>query len=343
MSSSSIRDLNDYESMLATSTCNVGMQLKISCAKDDVESKLRDAWDRCVSEREQLQVRLVAKEGDMGPLGQRYGLVGIDSSKETKLFQVEQVPQGRDLPDLIPKLQEMGTTALTIEEGSFAVRCWIKQEDKNSATGQSIQFIFSLCHALSDGPGALRVARSFLLHLEQVLQGNSKKDSVATQRLTDLQRLLLGDDYAKDSAPKPLFDGQEDFTAALGKERPTLQDGTAVLPPEGLQNIPNDDGFGGPSVINVAHFSLSAEHTTLLRTKCREHNSSVQGALVAAALKARLRLLEKKESPIVAAVQIPVNMRAYAAADMEDACLCGSAGVWHTTAKIADNMTIKTG
>ena len=123
-----IRDLNDYESMLATSTCNVGMKLTLpKISNEFVEAKLREAWSRTVDSRTLLQVRLVAKEGQMGPLGQRYGLAVIKGESTSDLFVIE-TSEG-ELP-LIQKLQHLGTSALDITKGSYFVHCTV-QNDEN--------------------------------------------------------------------------------------------------------------------------------------------------------------------------------------------------------------------
>ena len=318
-----MRDLNDYESMLATSTCNVGLKLTLPPTNDDqvVESNLREAWSRTVENRKLLQVRLVAKDGQMGLLGQRYSLAPMEDASKKELFVVERKEQ---LPSLIRKLQSVGVSALNITKGSYFVACTIQKDEYERKV---VQFVFSLCHALSDGPGALMVARSFLRHLSNVIDG-IPMDKVEIQPLTDLQAVLLGEDYAKAQKEQPVFVGKDEFASALARQPPSWDDGTPVLPPEAMQGIPKDDGFGGPSFIDCVHFSLTPDEASLLRSKCREHGTTVQGALVAAALKARLELLDTFKNPIVVAVQIPVNTRTIAKVD-EDFCLCGSAGVWH--------------
>jgi hypothetical protein len=327
------------------------MMLTLPRLTDDalVESTLRQAWDRCVKERQLLQVKLVVKPGDMSPLGQRYGLAATDDAatdaRTSSLFAIQKVTQ---LPDLLRHLQQVGTTALDPQKGSYYVQCLllVEEDDKQQQTTRTVQVVLSLCHALSDGPGALRVARSFLMHLSDVLNGVVEREPKDPQPLVDLQKLLLGDDYSKDdNEPKSssLFVGHDEYLKALlGTQAPgglATIGNFSILPPEAMQKIPSDEGFGGPSFIECTHFHLSAEKTCLLRTKCRQHGASVQGALVAAALKARWTLLLGKEQhnnrdlrppPVLAAVQIPVNMRSFANID-EDLCLCGSAGVWHTT------------
>ena len=328
-----LRQLNDYESMLATSTCNCGMLLSVP-SNDNLETILREAWSRCVAERKQLQVKLVAKKGDKGPLGQRYGVTDLNYHSTRELFVVEKVSSKDSMPDLISNLKQVGTTALDIFKGSFYILCTLEEATEDRKM-QSVQIIISLCHALSDGPGALEVAKSFLVYLGDILNGESSKTAVL-HPLTDLQACLLGHDYAKDGKEEPAFKGSGDFAKALELQPPRLDDFTHVLPPEGMQGIPHDPGLGGPSCVDCIHFSLSAPETSMLRTKCRSHETTIQGVLVAAALKARLTVLaDKFETPILAAVQIPVNMRSFAGID-EDVCLCGSAGVWHTAK--ADGM-----
>jgi hypothetical protein len=146
------------------------------------------------------------------------------------------------------------------------------------------------------------------------------------QPLTDLQALILGNDYALDQEGKLVFDGQDSFVAALASKS-MMMNGATVLPPEAMQNLPADNGFGGPSCIDCVHFTLTAQETDTLRNACRQHGTTVQGAITAASIKTRAELLGLKP-PIKAAVQIPVNTRPLANID-QDECLCGSAGIWH--------------
>ena len=96
-----------------------------------------------------------------------------------------------------------------------------------------------------------------------------------------------------------------------------------------------------PGFIDCTHFALTAAETMALRLACRKHGTTIQGALVAAALITRIKLLSKhhgakEKFPLLAAVQIPVNTRILIAGVDEEECLCGSAGVWHT-ARIVDD------
>ena len=160
--------------------------------------------------------------------------------------------------------------------------------------------------------------------------------------MTDLQALLIGKDYknrplfGSSEKPNALFDGMDDILAAIistSSPQPTVN-GMALLPPEAMQNLPTDPGFGGPCVIDVVHFSITAEETESLRRNCHDHGATIQGALTAAALVSRVKLLDLP-LPVYAAVQVPVNTRSLPMEappiDLGDACLCGSAGVWHTT------------
>jgi len=324
----SLRDLNDYESMLATMTCNVGMKLSIQRAdsRGDLETSLRQAWSRCVEERTMLQVKVVPIQGDIGPLGQRYTLEWIEEDSDS-LFVVRQGEES-SASDLARELQRIGTTALDISKGSYYVACSVSEEADNKVL---VQVILSLCHSLSDGPGALRVAQSFLQHLGNIFQrsdtsNDNTAEKPAPQPLYDVQALILGSDYAESQDAKSVFVGQDDFAAALGS-KPILINDATVLPPEAMQNLPSDDGFGGPSFIDCIHFTLTAQETTALRDACRRHGTTVQGAITAASIKTRAELLGLR-LPVEAAVQVPVNTRSLVNVD-PDACLCGSAGVWH--------------
>ena len=323
-----LRNLNDYESMLATMTCNVGISLSIQGAAHhyDIDSCLFLAWSRCVAERLLLQVKVVPRKDEVGPLGQRYTLEPIRVDPK-RLFVIQHRAGKSAMPDLVRELQRIGTTALDISKGSYFVTCCVnaKNEDK-----LLVHVIISLCHSLSDGPGALRVARSFLDHLGDVLKDNNKNSNemlpVDPQPVTDLQALILGSDCAGDQEVKPVFEGQEEFVAALASNSFKMKNVT-VLPPEAMQNIPVDDGFGGPSCIECVCFTLTAQETTALRDACRQEGTTIQGAITAASIKTRVKLLGLNP-PVEAAVQVPVNTRSLAGID-QDECLCGSAGVWH--------------
>jgi hypothetical protein len=96
----------------------------------------------------------------------------------------------------------------------------------------------------------------------------------------------------------------------------------ALLPPKAMQKLPTDPGFGGPTVIDAVHFSITPEETAALRETCREHGATIQGAWTVAALVARAKLLDLS-SPVDASVQIPVDTRSLLApsVDLGDACL----------------------
>ena len=427
------RNLNDYESMLATSTCNVGMNLTLSLkireewnhhddgttesptgrqgtAANMVESYLRQAWCRTVVERHMLQVRLVAKEDDIGPLGQRYGLAwrkehqknSIDrpKSEDEELFRVT---QQAEYPNMVRQLQHVGTTALMITKGTYYVECILQVKNNNDKNGMeeddnndggggtcdddavsvvcNVQMILSLCHAVSDGPGAINVAQSFLQHLETVMEDIQVTTTTTTKKarmdpiqpLIDLQSLLL--DSNNTNSSDVVFEGQDEYSKALTTQQQHQQQqeqasssstrtahGISILPPERLQNIPHDSGFGQvPGCIDCIHVTLTPEQTTLLRTKCRAYGTTIQGVLVAAAVKVRLSLLNEQQQQsrtttldhdddqndlsskksLLVGVQIPVNTRRLAVSnvdtenkteklELDHHCLCGSAGVWHT-------------
>lgn len=354
-----LRNLNDYESMLATSTCNVALRLKIpihvelslsssagGTTRVDslIDAYLRQAWSRCVSERTLLQVRLVKRvdETCVGPLGQRYCLAPIEEDVMDKLFTVDLRGGERGL-DMVKELQAIGTTALDISQGTYVVACHVENPEADGEKARVTIFL-SLCHALSDGPGALKIARSFLVHLGDIIDGKeagNMSSSESPQPLTDLQALLIGNDYkdrpppGSSEKPNAFFDGMDDILAALmstSSTQPTVN-GMSLLPPEAMQDLPTDPEFGGPSVIDAVHFSITAEETESLRKNCRDHGATVQGALTAAALVTRVKLLDLPR-PVHAAVQVPVDTRSLPMEappiDLEDTCLCGSAGVWHT-------------
>lgn len=335
-----LRKLNDYESMLATMTCNVGMSLMIKPKRNyvGIENSLRQAWSRTRAERSMLQVKIIPIPGNLGPLGQRYTLESMSENNVERLFVIRHVTNPSEMPSsLVKELQRIGTTALDISKGSYIVECTVRQTDDEETL---VQVVISLSHSLSDGPGALRVAKSFLQHLSAIFDGGI--DRIANtptnvQPLTDLQATLLGTYYSASQEPKPLFYGQDTFTAALKNTPVVWKDGATILPPEAMQNLPRDDD-GGPAQIDCIHFTLSADGTTALRDACRKHGTTVQGALVAASIQTRATLLSL-QLPVQAAIQVPVNTRSLVtidSVDLRDECLCGSAGVWYLS-RLNDN------
>jgi hypothetical protein len=133
----------------------------------------------------------------------------------------------------------------------------------------------SICHALSDGPGALRMARSLLVHLGNIVDGKEDVNSPWSkpQPLIDLQALLFGWDYrdrppcaSSSEQPNALFDGTDDIVAALEStsfSNPSIN-GMVLLPPEAMQKLPTDPGFFGPTVIGTLQFSITPEETAAL-------------------------------------------------------------------------------
>lgn len=363
-----MRNLNDYESMLSRSTCNVALRINLTFVDDGassstsaseketrtkdarVESYLRSAWSRCVSERTFLQVVLVERDDEecVGPLGQRYGVASVGDDAVDMLFTVRHNVD--DNLDMVKELQTVGTTALDISKGTYAVSCHVEKTDTSGGGAESarVTIFLSLCHAVSDGPGALKVARSFLAHLGDIVNGSDgvKNGPLSSleyppQPLADLQAMLIGNDYSQ----RPISCSTNENRDALYNElneirsvlatapnKPMRVNGMTFLPPEAMQDLPSDPGFGvEPSVIDTVHFAMNVDETESLRRNCRTYGATVQGALTAAALMSRVRLLDLPR-PVKAAVQVPIDTRPLAppSADVGDACLCGSAGVWHT-------------
>jgi len=366
MTNNIVRQLNDYESMLATSTCSVGMELLLLCPDgnddnmnttddddnddDDDDGDIgiyaREAWYRTVAERKQLQVKLIKLPGDAstGPLGQqqqqqRYALSDLQFDDARKLFVVETLVEPEEaLPDLVASLKAVGTTCMDERMGSFYVLCRVT-ETKKGEKEKRLQIIISMTNALSDGPGILQVAKSFLSHFDNVLQGVvSDMPKVMIQPPLDLQATILGNDYGKlTNEDKTAYESHGEFETAIGKKKQLykMADGATVLPTEPQQNIPSDaKKLGSESnIVDIIPFSLSAEDTALLNQHCNLRKCSIQGALVAAALVARLKALggeDKYPWPVYSAVLVPANMRPFGGAD-EDQCLCGSADIWFTT------------
>jgi hypothetical protein len=103
-----------------------------------------------------------SRKGDencVGPLGQRYSLSPVEEDAMDKLFTVDARECKRRL-DMVKELQALGTTALDVSQGTYVVACHVEKPEAD-ANKALVTVFLSLCHALSDGPGALRIARSF--------------------------------------------------------------------------------------------------------------------------------------------------------------------------------------
>lgn len=341
------RDLNDYESMLAKSTCCVGIRIALPSSsimagslKSDDDSLLRRAWERCRLERNLLQVRLVPqKENNMGKLGMRYAVEkqsGMDSATVDKDLFVMRFGPVLDDDEFLQQLQTLGTTKPNPERASYSVLCHVEQENFDDKGGEvSVCVFLSLCHALSDGPGSFFVIRSFLLQLARLLQHEEQQIEAEShpQPLIDLQRLLLGSDYGASisTETKPLYDKLDLVTSALKAASsdplslPQIQIDNVKMPfliPEAMQPIPSESTdnvpVGVPTQIKALHFNLSVNETKQLLANGRHHGVTVQGMVSAAALLARLKLLYHEDGknsdskfflPIAAAIQVPVDTR----------------------------------
>lgn len=307
------RPLNDYEGMLATATCNVAFSFSVQKGSESVSisERLTTAWNQCRSSYHLLQVRLEPLEGDMGPLGPRYKAVSMEENDEQELFCI--IEKGES-EDIVAYLQKIGTTKLDVFKGSF----WI---EFHVCSNGRVQAYLSLSHALSDGPGALQVVHSFLQHLSEASHSATMP---IQQPLHDLQAMVLGRDYGKSRESKDfVFDLLQEYQLSL------QNDAKSVLPPEAIQGIPSEDGTDG--VIHCIERILSEDETLRLLEVCRANNSTIQGALSAACLRARASLLQFS-TPLPAVVQVPMNARRLVVGgkDVSTACLCGSAGLLHT-------------
>ena len=228
---------------------------------------------------------------------------------------------------------QVGTSSLDVGKGTYYVDCVV--------TKDHVQIVISLCHALSDGPGALRVAARFLEKLRsQTVTDDDDKRACQPQPMIDLQSLILGDDYSgSEAAGKDSLAEVSSFARAVQGGEPWCQTAGdlanyTMLPPQTLQDMPHDAGFGAgaPMRIRAVRVSLSPAETSALRAACRAHGATVQGAISVASLLTRIELLSVP-LPVYAVLQIPVNCRGLVAAaglSSNDTCLCGSAGVVHT-------------
>lgn len=324
-----MRQLNDYESMLAAKTCNFAISLTMPSLNGDC-SLLKKAWDRCILDYQLLQTRLKPREGDVGPLGQRFDLIPACPDEQKALFNIQRC-KSLAADALVKELQCAGTTCLDILKGTYFVSC---RADTAETDGKlSVSIIVVLCHAVSDGPGALRVAGSFMRHLGDCANmSNSSLHVPKAQPILDLQRRILGADYGSslevNNTADTFVDLEEVRTALLSEDKAILVNGIPFLPPEEMQQLPADPGFGTePGVIDTVHDFLSAPETESLIARCRSRGATIQGALSLAFLVARIALLNLS-FPHCAALQIPANCRKLAAVG-DDTCVCGSAGIWH--------------
>lgn len=343
--SEKFRPLNDYECMLATSTCNVGLGLILPPNEIiDAVDAIKNAWEQCRAHYTLLQVRFVADPGRMGVLGQRYHLERIKDTVTTKeLFCVKhQANSAAEIP-LSRDLQRIGTRSLDISKGSYFVECQVFVGSPASQNNtKQVRVVISLTHALSDGPGVLQVAHTFLTLVSAACQKNGRVDAIheiEPQPLIDLQALLLGEDYAATETPIEVYQHLLEYQEKI-KEAPTNWNSkSAYLPPEALQRMPSDSPREN-GVIECIHFALSADETTALRNSCRGAGATIQGAISAAVLRSRVAALQMNDGQvrtiIDAAIQVPINGRRLArdkggAPVVPDhCCLCGSAGIVHT-------------
>jgi hypothetical protein len=286
-----------------------------------MEDSVRQAWMHTVADYRLLQVKLADASDDCC-------LAEMDRSDHGDVWRFR--TQNEPCAALQKDLQRIGTTALCATKALYVFDACVCRDNQHNDENDSVvvvQVIISLCHALSDGPGSLQIARSFLDRLDEVL-GNRRTNVKPHRDLIDLQALLLGDDYGANEPFDDVFEGVNEYRQSLeeGFER---TNGETVLPPERLQSIPSDPSDEQTiGSIRCVSFKLSRAETSKLRDRCRLNEATLQGALVAAALCARWTLL-RHNVPGRAAVQIPVNTRKLANVDPSE-CLCGSAGVWHT-------------
>jgi len=275
-----MRLLNDYECMLVHSTCNVGLRFgrnsllqdhdmnnNISDDKDGrsnndvLFSRIRNAWGQCVAKYALLQVKLL-ETGESGVLGPRYRTELVEKTPEAALQMTirelsnEEYEHTDLLPPLLEHLVQVGISSLDVGKGTFFVDCVV--------TKDHVQIVISLSHALSDGPGALRVAARFLEKLRSKTSVDDDGYECACQPMIDLQSLIVGDDYSGSEVGKDSFAEVSSFTRAVQGGEPWRQTAGdlanyTLLPPEALQDIPHDAGFGSgdaPMRIRAVRVSL---------------------------------------------------------------------------------------
>jgi hypothetical protein len=332
------RKLNDYECLLATSTCNVSLLATIPSSFS--RQRIQSAWQKCVESYELLQVRLVVRdETDLGVLGNlRYHAVPIEDESVHSSMLCQVVEDGNPPTKLkfcrFELLKTFGSHAVNIEKGSYVLKAWLSPSRSNSSE-KELFVILSLTHSLSDGPGTLQLAHRLL----EILM-NVNHAAPQPQPLIDLQARLLGADYGasfprKDDAYRDLVP----FQRSLAEQRP---ENTPILPPESLQLLPRQENPENLRSLNgfidAVHVELDSSDTQRLIRACRAVDATVQGAISAAAVVARLKTLRAigkmsfdSGNVIECAIQVPVNARNFAKeGGLEETCLCGSAGVVHS-------------
>ena len=328
------RLFNDYESMLVSSTCNVGLTCRIRAVGSALESQIRAAWEATVRQRRMLQIRLIS--GGMGSLGTRYHAADAidDSTASTITFQTS---SGLST---LQEIQRQGTQDLDVSNRSYVMAVTMDNGDSKEKVSnnefQNVTFLMTLCHAVSDGPGTLYVMHDFLTNLQSQLEVQSTETMSPEKHhsLVDVQALLLGKEYgAAKAINEKCYQDVSQFSQRVMSGATQAVTGTTdaslaidILPPESLQNLPRDRPLPHPSEIRVESFTLSKEETKQLRTTCREWNGTIQGALSVVSLMARLRLLSQTTNRTECVVQVPINCRNSANVALEN-CLCGSAGV----------------
>ena len=328
------RLFNDYESMLVSSTCNVGLTCRIRAVGSALESQIRAAWEATVRQRRMLQIRLIS--GGMGSLGTRYHAADAidDSTASTITFQTS---SGLST---LQEIQRQGTQDLDVSNRSYVMAVTMDNGDSKEKVSnnefQNVTFLMTLCHAVSDGPGTLYVMHDFLTNLQSQLEVQSTETMSPEKHhsLVDVQALLLGKEYgAAKAINEKCYQDVSQFSQRVMSGATQAVTGTTdaslaidILPPESLQNLPCDRPLPHPSEIRVESFTLSKEETKQLRTTCREWNGTIQGALSVVSLMARLRLLSQTTNRTECVVQVPINCRNSANVALEN-CLCGSAGV----------------
>ncbi|KAL3907290.1 MAG: hypothetical protein SGILL_008934, partial [Bacillariaceae sp.] len=240
-----------------------------------------------------LVVPDAAKRGVLGNL--RYRAVPME---ENDLFQVteDSNPPSKTTSSRHDLLMVMGNNSLKIDKGSWTLKGWLLP---SSSEQNDLFVVLSLTHALSDGPGALR----------------------------------------KDDAYDDLKPFQTAFAASTAGEKDSSSTETRIFPPESMQHLPTgpvDDCSTGS--IRAIHIELDADLTTQLVQSCRSVGATVQGVISAAAAVARIKALllagamnNEATSPILCAIQVPVNTRSFVKDDtnIATACLCDSAGIVH--------------
>ncbi len=288
----SSRILNAYESMLSTSIVVVGADLDGNITS----TQLQQAWSRTSNCYDVTRSKLETKNGSI--------FVHVDNG--TPPLQPGELDDDATLEQCVVKCgNELPPDGAVISARTVAL--------PNGDT----RVVFTLNHALSDGPGAWSILATFLEQL------SSDAKIPAPQPLVDVQTELLKTKVPPDALTHDV-DVSEEARASW-------------LPIEGKQGIPKQVSDATMGTVDSVYRTIPMDTVSSLRDVCRKANASLQGALTAAAIVARLALLNAN-LPKTVPVLVPMNARPDTISPRS--CACGSAGIW-LVLDVASDTTIR--